>query len=96
MRLSELQTRQVQEHTGADLIPDDNPTIPALRRSFGDHTFFIDNDGLHIWESVDEDTSDGAKLIGVRIASWSDEEKPSLVAHEPAPSHVLAPRETDS
>lgn len=95
MKLSELQTRQVEEHTGADAIPDDNPTMPALRRSFGDHTFFIDGDGLHIWESVDEDPSDGAKLVGVRIASWSDDEKNSLVAHDPAPSHVLTPPKSD-
>ena len=96
MRLSELQTRQVQEHTGASVIPDDNPTMPALRKSFGDHTFFLDADGLHVWESVDNDPSDGAKLVGVRIASWSDDDKSSLVPHDPAPSHVLEPSNSGS
>ncbi|MEQ8356540.1 MAG: hypothetical protein RH942_13440 [Kiloniellaceae bacterium] len=96
MRLSELQTQQVQQQTGADVIPDDNPTVPALRQNFGDHTFFIDTEGLHIWESVDEDPADGAKLVGVRIASWSDDEKKSLVPHDPAPSHILDPSNSDN
>jgi hypothetical protein len=94
MRLSEQQTQRVQDHTGAAVVPDDNPSMPALKQNFGDHTFFLDGDGLHVWESVDEDTSDNAKLVGVRIASWSDDEKKSLVPHEPAPSHVLEPSDS--
>lgn len=95
MRLSETQTRQVQEHTGASVIPDDNPTMPELRRSFGDHTFFVDDEGLHVWEAVDDDPSDGAKLVGVRIASWSGDDKQALVPHEPAPSHVFDPADLE-
>lgn len=89
MRLSELQTQRVQEQTGATMVPDDNPSMPLLKQNFGDHTFFLDNEGLHVWESVEDDPSDGAKLIGVRIASWSEGEEKALVPHEPAPSHVL-------
>ena len=89
MRLSEPQTRRVQEETGASVVPEDNPSMPALKQNFGDHTFFLDAEGLHIWESVAEQPSDSDKLIGVRVASWSNEEKTSLVPHEPAPSQVL-------
>ena len=96
MRLSELQTQRVQEHTGASVVPDDNPSMPALKQNFGDHTFFLDAEGLHIWESLEDDPSEKGKLVGVRIASWSNDEKTSLVPHEPAPSQVLEAPETDA
>lgn len=96
MRLSEVQTQRVQEQTGATVVPEDNPSMPLLKQNFGDHTFFLDNDGLHVWESVDENPSDGAKLVGVRIASWSEGEETALVPHEPAPSHVLEASDGES
>jgi len=96
MRLSELQTQRIQEQTGASVVPDDNPSMPALKQNFGDHTFFLDADGLHIWESVAENPDDKAKLVGVRIASWSSDEKKSLVTHEPARIQVLAAPESDA
>lgn len=96
MRLSELQMQRVQEETGASVVPEDNPSMPALKQNFGDHTFFLDADGLHIWESVAENPDDKAKLVGVRIASWSSDEKKSLVPHEPAPSQVLEAPEADA
>ncbi len=96
MRLSELQTQRVQEHTGASVVPDDNPSMPLLKQNFGDHTFFLDNEGLHVWEAVDDDPSDGAKLVGVRIASWSEGEEKALVPHDPAPSHVLDAPDAES
>lgn len=89
MRLSGPQTLRVQQATGASVVPEDNPSMPALKQNFGDHTFFLDADGLHIWESVSDEPSEDGKLVGVRIASWTDEEKTSLVPHEPAPSQVI-------
>ncbi len=96
MRLSELQLQRVQEHTGASVVPDDNPSMPALKQNFGDHTFFLDGDGLHIWETVEAESDESSKLVGVRIASWSSDEKTSLVPHEPAPSQVLEEPKADS
>jgi hypothetical protein len=96
MRLSELQLQRVQEHTGASVVPDDNPSMPALKQNFGDHTFFLDGDGLHIWETLEAESEEGSKLVGVRIASWSNDEKTSLVPHEPAPSQVLEEPKADS
>jgi hypothetical protein len=89
MRLSEPQTQRVQEKTGASVVPEDNPSMPALKQNFGDHTFFLDAEGLHIWETVTDEPAEDGKLVGVRIASWSNEDKTSLVPHEPAPSQVL-------
>lgn len=96
MRLSELQTQRVQESTGASVVPDDNPSMPALKQNFGDHTFFLDGDGLHIWENMAEEPAEQGKLVGVRIASWSNDEKTALVPHEPAPTQVIEEPKTDS
>ena len=96
MRLSELQMQRVQEETGASVVPEDNPSMPALKQNFGDHTFFLDSEGLHIWETVAGEPSEASKLVGVRIASWSSDEKKSLVPHEPAPSQVLEEPKPDS
>lgn len=96
MRLSEFQMQRVQEQTGASVVPEDNPSMPALKENFGDHTFFLDNEGLHVWESVEAEPDENAKLVGVRIASWSSDEKKSLVPHEPAPSQVLEEPSSES
>src|SRR3546814_7214645 len=62
MRLSEPQTQRVQEQTGASVVPEDNPSMPALKQNFGDHTFFLDAEGLHIWETVADEPSEDGKL----------------------------------
>src|SRR3990170_3780392 len=96
MRLSEPQMQRVQQETGASVVPEDNPSMPALKQNFGDHTFFLDSEGLHIWETVTDEPAEDTKLVGVRVASWTSEEKTALVPHEPAPSLVLeAPGKDD-
>src|SRR3546814_15927968 len=86
MRLSEPQMQRVQEETGASVVPEDNPSMPALKQNFGDHTFFLDAEGLHIWEAVSEEPAEDGKLVGVRVAAWSSEERTARGPHEPAPS----------
>lgn len=95
MRLSEPQMQRVQEETGASVVPEDNPSMPALKQNFGDHTFFLDAEGLHIWEAVSEEPAEDGKLVGLRVAAWSSEERTALVPHEPAPSQVLEAPEKD-
>src|SRR4051812_41674766 len=46
--LSQLEEQTIFQDARA--IPDDNPAIPQLNELFGDHTFFLDSDGLHIVE----------------------------------------------
>src|SRR3546814_14492309 len=94
MRLSEPQMQRVQEETGASVVPEDNPSMPALKQNFGDHTFFLDAEGLHIWAAVSEEPAEDGKLVGVRVAAWSREERTALVPHEPAPRQLLAAPDT--
>ena len=39
------------------------------------HTFFVDGDGLHVWESTEEGPAEGGKMVGLRVATWKDESR---------------------
>ena len=89
MKLSKPQISQVVGESGATVIPEDHPAASDLETSFGDHTFFVDTDGLHVWDCPSDTGSESSKLVGMRIASWSSEDKDSLVPHEPVPTQVI-------
>jgi hypothetical protein len=73
----------------AQAIPDNHPSMPELNRTFGDHTFFIGADGLHIVEPA-APTKDGQEAGQlVKVASWQDANRTSLVAHPPEPTDVV-------
>jgi hypothetical protein len=80
----------------AQAIPDNHPSMPELNRTFGDHTFFLDGEGLHIVEPMVP--TDGALAAGkvVRVASWQDADRTSLVAHGPEPTDVVVELGTDN
>ena len=83
MKLSDHQIDQVRNRFGVDPVPDDHPSVPDLKETFGDHTFYIDSTGLHIWETA-ETAGDGTQFINaLRVASWVNEEQNSLSTHNP-------------
>ena len=59
------------------------------RSLFGDHTFFLDGNGLNIVEPAD--TSQLVVQAGkvVNLASWNDEDPPKLAPHEPEATEVV-------
>jgi hypothetical protein len=89
MRLSTTLVQRTLSQFQAQAIPDNHPSMPELNRTFGDHTFFIDADGLHIIEPAVP--ADGGQEAGqvVKVASWQDANRTSLVAHPPEPTDVL-------
>lgn len=52
---------------------------------YGDHTFFVDPDGLHILERLDEDQQgdDREFLTLIQIAAWTDETRSEVATHDP-------------
>lgn len=89
MRLSSELVERTVSQIGAQAIPDNHPAVPQLNSLFGDHTFFLDGDGLHIVEPV-ESTPAGARAGKiVKLASWGDETRTSLAPHEPEPTDVV-------
>ena len=84
MKLNSELVKQTLSQFEAQPIPDTHPARPQLTRLFGDHTFFLDSNGLHILEPRGR-TETGAALANVvRVASWQDEDH--LQAHEPEPT----------
>jgi hypothetical protein len=80
MKLSSEKLGTVLEQIDAKVIPDDHPSLPKLRKVFGDHTFFVDDSGLTIIQPLDQQPQNGGLI---KIARWDDADPPRLVAHAP-------------
>jgi hypothetical protein len=88
MKLSSALVERTLTQVDAQAIPENHPVIPQLNSLFGDHTFFLDGNGLKIVEPAVAD--DGAqKGQVVKIAGWQDSDRTSLVPHEPEPTEVV-------
>jgi hypothetical protein len=89
MRLSSTLVERTLSQFEAQAIPENHPSMPELNRTFGDHTFFLDGEGLHIVEPTVQ-SEDGAEAGQVmKVASWQDANRTSLVAHRPEPTDVV-------
>ncbi len=73
----------------AEVVPEDNPAMSQLNHLFGDHTFFLDSDGLHIVEPTAAAPSGTPMGVVVKLASWRDERHSSLKPHPPEPTDVI-------
>ena len=81
MKMNSAQIEQTLSQFDAQAIPTGHPAMPQLARLFGDHTFFLDSEGLSIVEP---------------LASWADETKASLEPHEPEPTEVVVDLKADT
>jgi hypothetical protein len=53
MKLTSAQVERTLWQFEARAIPDDHPVIPQLNDLFGEHTFFLDRNGLNIGEPAE-------------------------------------------
>jgi len=88
MKLNDQQVENVKGQTGLHPIPEDNTATQRLTDHFGDHTFYLDANGLYIWEPDDEVDSGAQAATAVMLAVWGDEEKTFLKPTPPAKSNV--------
>jgi hypothetical protein len=98
MKLNSALVERTVTQFDADPIPDRHPAMPQLNQVFGEHTFFLDPNGLHIVEPGAPDADGAATGEVLRIAGWSDESRSSLAPQPPEPigiSIVLAADEPD-
>jgi hypothetical protein len=89
IKLNSAQVAQTSTQFEAQVIPDDHPLVPKLNELFGDHTFFLDGNGLNIVEpneSIDAGAPAGTVM---NLANWSDALLTSLAPHEPEPTEVV-------
>ena len=89
MKLSAKQTARTADEIGANPVPENHPVVTQLARIYGDHTFFVDGEGLEIVEARGaEDGADNAACV-VKLASWMDDERTRLAPHEPEATDVV-------
>ena len=90
MKLTAEQIDGVTSEFEAEAVPQDNRMIAELNKIFGEHTFFLDNNGLHIVEKLAEPEEAGAPMVRVvKLASWTDPDHRTLAAHPPEPTNLV-------
>jgi hypothetical protein len=90
MKLTTQQLEKTLTQYAAQPIPDDHGLVPQLNALFGEHTFFLDSNGLNIVEPAVE-MPRGARQSArvVNVADWGDENLSSLAPHEPEPTDTV-------
>lgn len=89
MKLTSAQVEQTLSQFEGQIIPDSHPTVPQLNELFGDHTFFLDINGLNIVEPTEAGQPSVQAGKVVNVASWNDNDLTSLEPHAPEPTNVV-------
>jgi hypothetical protein len=89
MKLSAAHVDRTLSQFEAMPLPEDHPAIAQLNQLFGEHTFFLTVSGLHVVEPTETPKEGDAAGQVVKLASWSDPNRTSLVPHEPEPTEVV-------
>ena len=87
MKLTSAQIERTLSQFEAQAIPESHPVLTRLNELFGDHTFFVDSDGLSIVEPIDgaaPGSTQAARVVNVANCSLAN-----LAAHEPEPTDAI-------
>ena len=95
MKLSSAQVARTLSQFEAHAIPDDDPLVRQLNELFGDHTFFLDSDGLSVIELREVGRGGAREGTVVNLANWSDSKLTGLAPHEPEPTDIVVVLETE-
>ena len=83
MKLTSTRIAYAAKQLEAFPRPDTHPMMETLCGLFGEHTFFLDNDGLSIVEEGDPEAVGDVELgVVVKLAGWTDEGRSVLLPHE--------------
>lgn len=89
MRLTSQQVAAVKQELGADALEEENPAMDSLRNLFGDHTFYVGEEGLLVFEEVDAVEPDDTRVQLVLVAAWTDDNKNALSPIDPQPTTIV-------
>ena len=90
MKLTSAQIQRTLDQYEAKALPDSHPLVARLSEMFGDHTFFLDGNGLNVVEPTVVPAREGADAARViNLANWTDEKLTSLAPHEPEPTDAI-------
>ena len=88
MKLTSSMLERTLSQFEAEVLPDSHPAVAQLNELFGEHTFFLDDDGLYIVEPI-ETTETGQAATVISLANWTDANRTRLAVHEPEPTDVV-------
>jgi hypothetical protein len=83
MKLTPAQIEQTSKQIEAQPVAEESQLAPKLHKVFGDHTFFLDGDGLHILHAIETSQAGVPEARVVKLASWTNPEHTALAPHEP-------------
>jgi hypothetical protein len=89
MKLTAERVKRTEDQVEAQAIPESHPAVAQLSRVFGDHTFFVDGEGLAIVEPAPSARDGAEKGTVMRIADWNDPSRTSLTPHEPEATDIV-------
>jgi hypothetical protein len=89
MKLNTALVERALDQFEAQAIPENHPVVGQLSTLFGDHTFFLDANGLNIVEPSGGGNSGAQKAQVIKLAGWSDDNRTSLAPHEPEVTDVV-------
>ncbi len=89
MKLTSAQVERTLTQFEGEAIPDSHPVVPQLNQLFGEHTFFLDRNGLNIVEPAEAAGGATRSAQVVNLANWSDGNPTRLEPHEPEPTEVV-------
>ncbi len=81
MKLSTVRIQQTLDQLDqpAVVVPETHPHAGQFSGFFGEHTFFLDEDGLQIVEPLDPAAAGEAGQV-IRVAMWNDPGRTTLAA----------------
>ena len=90
MKLTSAQVERTLTQFEAQAVPANHPAVAQLSEMFGDHTFFLDSNGLNIVEPIEAGPDTGTQPAQVvNLANWADETLTKLAPHEPEPTNAV-------
>jgi hypothetical protein len=90
MKLTSAQVERTLTQFEAQAVPANHPAVAQLSEMFGDHTFFLDSNGLNIVEPIEATPDTGTQPAQVvNLANWADETLTKLAPHEPEPTDAV-------
>jgi hypothetical protein len=89
MKLNSTEVKQTLSQFEAEVLPDNHPAVPELHSIFGDHTFFLDDNGLNVLEPAESPEMEVKAGEIISLANWSDATLTSLRPHKPEPTGLV-------
>ena len=89
MKLNSVQVERALSQLQGKAIPDNHPVVPQLNNIFGEHTFFLDGNGLSIVEPVSAAGPGAPWAKVVNLANWSEADPNRLEPHQPEPTDIV-------